>query len=112
MGLWVIGVISFLMGDLASAIFGIPLATWLRRHRKLTAVPLCTAGALLGAVILAGINGWSHYWPEMIDCARAISIALQSAKRTALPGAFIGLACAAAFCFGAGIPMIIRSSKP
>lgn len=111
-GLWVIGVISFLVASLASAILGIPLAAWLRRNKRLSAIPLCIAGALSGAILLAGINGWSNYSPEMNDRAHAISIAVGSAKRTAFPGAILGLVCAAAFCVGAGIPVMNRGAKP
>ena len=110
-GLLVIGVISFLMASLASAILGIPFAIWLLRRKKLSVVPLCIAGALVGAILLAGINGWSNYWPEMNDRSHAVSIAVGSAARTALPGAVIGLLCAAAFCLGSGIPVVTRSGE-
>ena len=111
-GLWMIGIISFMVASSASAIVGIPLAVWLKRHQRLSVVPICVAGALSGAVILAGINGWSNYWPEMNDRAHAISIAVGTAMRTVLPGALLGLFCAAAFCLGAGIPGLIRGARP
>lgn len=103
-GLWVIAVIAFAAAGLVSAVVGVPVAIWLRKQEKLSLLPLCIAGALAGAVLLGSINGWSNYWPQILDQTHAITMALKSAGRAAVSGALIGVVSAVAFCLGAGVP--------
>jgi len=103
--LWVIAVIAFAAGGLVSAAVGVPAAIWLRKREKLAFLPLCVAGALAGGILLGAINGWSNYWPQMLDQTHAITLALKSAGRTAVAGALIGLLSAVAFCLGAGVQL-------
>lgn len=104
LGMWLAWPIAFVIGSLAAAIVGVPLVIWLRRRQRLTAILICASGVLAGAMLLGGFNGWLNYWPQMLDQGYALAVALQSAGRTAMHGAVIGLISAVGFCWGAGIP--------
>ena len=87
----------------------LPLALWLRSRGRLSAINLCLAGALVGAVVLGLYSLHSNYWPQMNDQALARWIAQQAALKALLPGGIYGLLSAAAFSVGAGLT--IRSSR-
>lgn len=87
----------------ASVVVGLPFALWLRSRGWLTAIPICSAGLIFGAIVMASLNYQANYWPQMNDNSLAVWIAWSSAKKGAIFGAILGVISAAAFCFGAGI---------
>lgn len=87
----------------------LPLALWLRSRGRLSAINLCMAGALVGALVLGLYSLHSNYWPQMNDQELAHWIARQAALKALLPGGIYGLLSAAAFSAGAGLT--IRSSR-
>ena len=102
-----------LMGLLISApvavLIELPLALWLRSRGRLSAITICVAGAVFGALALGLYTLHSNYWPQMNDQALARWIAQQAAFKALLPGGIYGLLSAAAFSAGAGLT--IRSSR-
>ena len=101
-------VIAFPIAFVASFIAGLPLALWLRSKGWLSAVPLCGAGLLIGACVMAIFNYQMNYWPQMNDQSLARWIAWNSAKKGAASGAVVGCVASAAFCLGAGIAVRFR----
>lgn len=96
----------------ASTIVGLPLALWLRSKGQLTAIRLCLAGVLVGAVVMAAFNFEMNYWPQMKDQSFAKQIAWNSAISGILPGAVFGAMSSVAFCLGAGIAIRRRNKTP
>jgi len=101
-------VIALPISFAASFAAGLPLALWLRSRGWLSAIPLCAAGLLIGACVMATFNYQFNYWPQMNDQSLARWIAWNSAKKGAVSGAVLGCIAAAAFCFGAGIAVRFR----
>lgn len=100
--------IAFLISLAASAMIGFPLALWLRSRGRLTVIPLCVVGVIVGAIVMAAFNFQTNYWPQMNDQSLAKWIAWNSAMKGALSGAILGTISSVAFCLGAGIAVRSR----
>ena len=101
--------VAFPVSLAASVLFALPYAMWLRSKGWLSAIPLCVAGLVIGAIVMATFNYQMNYWPQMNDQSLAGWIAWNSAQKGAASGAALGAISAAAFCMGAGIK--IRSNR-
>lgn len=102
-------VVGSIIAGVATFLFALPLTLWLRKRGRLSALLLCSLGAIVGAVVYAVYAFDSSYYPQMNDKALALWAARQSAFRAVLPGAIFGFFSAVALCVGAGIT--IRSSR-
>lgn len=103
-----VALIVLLISLAASATIGLPLALWLRSKGRLTAIPLCLVGVIVGAIVMAALNFQANYWLQMNDQSLAKWIAWNSAMKGALSGAIFGAISSVAFCLGAGIAIRSR----
>lgn len=95
--------IALLISLSASATIGLPLTLWLRSKGRLTTIPLCLVGVIVGAIVMAAFNFQTNNWPQMNDQSLAKWIAWSSAISGAKSGAVLGAISSVAFCLGAGI---------
>lgn len=96
-------IVAFLILLFSSAIAGLPLAILLRSYERLTAIPFCLAGVIVGTAITSVLNFQMNYWPQMNDPSFARWIAWSSAMRSIAFGAIVSAISSVSFCLGAGI---------
>jgi hypothetical protein len=102
-------IVGSIIAGATTLLFALPLTLWLRKRGRLSALLLCSLGAIMGAAVYAGYAFDSSYYPQMNDRDFALWAARQAALRAALPGAVFGFLSSVALCVGAGIT--IRSSR-
>ncbi len=96
-------IIVFPVCVIADLGIGIPLALWLRSKGRLTALPLCLAGLVAGAVLMTAFNyllalQWGVHSQDFAQWT-----AQPSTLSSAMFGAAMGMLSAFTFCLGAGI---------
>lgn len=96
-------IVSLPLSLLATYCVAFPYILWLRRRRWLSALNLCIAGALVGALVFASFNFYMNWFPQMNDRSFAFDIAMTSARKGLFSGALIGALSSVALSAGAGI---------
>ena len=96
-------VIVFPVCFIANLLVGLPLALWLRSKSRLTALPLCLAGLMAGAMLMTAFD-------YLLAPQRGVNsqdfvqwTAQPSTLGSAMFGAAMGMLSAFTFCLGAGI---------
>lgn len=96
-------IVSLPLSLLATYCVAFPYVLWLRHRRWLSALNVCIAGAVVGALIFGAFDFYMNWFPQMNDHSFAFDIAMDSARKGLFSGALIGLLSSVALCVGAGI---------